>query len=905
MKLHTSSYLSTDRGFFNRPYKIIVLLLHAATALLLFLVPARAQGSLEKISLSLHDGWYIHTSEGLVSDGSTISTPEFRPDRWLKTSIPATPIGAQVEHGDLPSPYVGGQSRTIPGWTYKVGRDYSNQDWVHGSPYAKDWWFLNQFVLPPALGGRHIYLHFDAINYRANLWVNGRLIADNKHMVGAFTAFEYDITGVARPGKMNSVALDITGPSHKDLSMTFVDWSPMPADRNLGIWRGVWITSSGPVKLRFPQVQSDLATDLASAALTVSAGLSAPGKAPVVATLRGVIIPGNITFSQRVSLSSGGIAQVVKFLPDRFPRLNLRRPALWWPAGLGPQNLYTCRLQVFVDGTLSDEAAFRFGIRRIETGLNSPDSDTEEQYRWFKVNNHPVLIKAGGWSYDMLLKYSRERRIQELLYARDLNLNSIRMEGTMEDQEFYDLADRYGLLIIAGWVCCSQWENWASWSPENTSVALASMDTQMKALRNHPAAFLWMNGSDLMPPPEVESKEVEIQRTDNWPNPVVSNADYSESKVTGISGVKMKGPYQWVPPIFWYANDTDGGAFGFATEISPGPEVPPMESLKSTFDPEPIPWPINNLWNLHMGGAVYGTLDIVSTALNRRYGVAATIEDYVRKSQAENYECTRAMFEAYEANKSKTDGTASTGVVQWQLNKGWPSLHWQLYDWHLRPGGAYFGAKKASEPLHIMWDYAFQNAVYVTNDYRRGFSRLTANIDIFDFGLAPKYHFSAPVDVPAASSKIAIHIPSLEGLSGTYFIKLKLRDAANRILSDNFYWYSTTEDEMPPHCQWFCLPREYADMSALSTLPIVNVRHSERASEDTVTVTLTNTGSSLAFLTRATVSKNNRELLPVFWSDNYVSLMPGESKTLTARFRPGSLPKGAVVKVDGFNVNPN
>lgn len=367
----------------------------------------------------------------------------------------------------------------------------------------------------------------------------------------------------------------------------------------------------------------------------------------------------------------------------------------------------------------------------------------------------------------------------------------------------------------------------------------------------------------------------------------------------------MKGPYQWVPPIFWYANDTDGGAFGFATEISPGPEVPPMESLKATFEPDPVPWPINDAWTLHMGGAVYRTLDIVTTALNRRYGVAATAEDYVRKSQAENYECTRAMFEAYEANKSKTDGTASTGVVQWQLNKGWPSLHWQLYDWRLRPGGAYFGAKKGSERLHIMWDYGFQNAIYVTNDYGRGFPALTATADIFDLGLTPKYHFSAPVDIAPASSKIAIQIPALERLSGAYFIKLTLRDAANKILSDNFYWYSTTEDEMPPHCQWFCLPKEYADMSALQSLAMVTVRHAEKVGPDSVTVTLTNPSKSLAFLAHAQVSKDGLEILPVLWSDNYVSLLPGESRTLTARFRSGSLPKGVVVKVDGFNVNPN
>jgi exo-1,4-beta-D-glucosaminidase len=874
----------------------------AAGAILFLQTTAGAQGPLENVSVSLHNGWYVHSSVGLTAAGDQISAPGFHPKEWLKTSIPATPIGAQVENHILPSPYAGSQSRKIPGWSYPVGDDYAKQEWAPGSPYSVPWWFLNQFSLPPNVAGRRIYLHFDGINYRANLWVNGHLVVDSKSMAGTYTIFEYDITEFARPGGKNGVALDITGPARDDLSMTFVDWSPMPADRNLGIWRGAWICSSGPVKLRFPQVRTNLNSELTSAELTVGAELGTASRLPVTGLLRGTITPGNITFSQRVTLQPGDKGRVVAFRPDSFEQLRIRRPALWWPAGLGPQNLYTCRLRIYSAGVLSDEAVFRFGVRKIDSGLNAADPDTQEQYRWFKVNNQPVLIKAAGWSYDMLLKYSAARRLQEIEYIRDLNMNAIRMEGTMEDQAFYDLADQYGILIIAGWVCCGHWEDWSSWSPENASVAISSLDSQIRAMRNHPSAMLWMNGSDLPPPANIERIEANIEKADNWPNPVVSNADYSDSPVTGISGVKMKGPYQWVPPIFWYANDTNGGAFGFATEISIGPAVPPMESLTATLDKDPPSWPIDDSWTLHMGGSQFNSLDIVTTALNNRYGPAESAADYVWKSQAENYECTRAMFEAYEANKSKTDGTASTGLVQWQVNKGWPSLHWQLYDWYLRPGGAYFGAKKGSEPLHIEWDYGFQNAVYVTNDHRETLPGLVASADVLNFDLTRKYHATAKLDADPSSSKIALRIPALAGLSQTYFVKLQLKDATGKVLSDNFYWYSTKDDEVPESCDWHCLPTNYADLTALQNLPQVKVQHSERVGKNSVTVVLTNSSRSLAFLIRARVTKGGAEIVPVFWSDNYVSLLPGEIRTLRASFQPGSLPAGTTVKLDGFNV---
>jgi len=306
--------------------------------------PAAGQGALEKVAVSLHDGWFVQSSANVTATGAQISTPGFSPTGWFKTSIPATPVGAQVENGIYPSPYLGMNSQQIPGWP-AAGTNFANAAWPSGSPYGPGhWWFLNQFTIPSTLAGQRIYIHFDGINYRANLWVNGTQIVNNTQLVGTYTQFEYDITSVAIIGGANAVALDITGPSSSDLAIVFVDWYPLPADRDEGVWRDAWITNTGPVRVRFPQVQTSVSSDLSSAALTVTAELSNPTSSSVSGTLSGTITPGNINFSQPVTLAAGATSQMFTFSPTAYAQLNINSPALWWPAKLGPQNLYQCSI---------------------------------------------------------------------------------------------------------------------------------------------------------------------------------------------------------------------------------------------------------------------------------------------------------------------------------------------------------------------------------------------------------------------------------------------------------------------------------------------------------------------------------------------------------------------------------
>ena len=324
--------------------------------------------------------------------------------------------------------------------------------------------------------------------------------------------------------------------------------------------------------------------------------------------------------------------------------------------------------------------------------------------RVFSINGKNILIRGGGWSPDMMMREDAQRLRDQFRYVQDMGLNTIRLEGKLEIKEFFDLADEHGILLIAGWCCCSHWEHWPNWKPQDFTIAEQSARDQIYRLRGHPSLLAWMNGSDNPPPPDVEQTYLKVEKDLLWPNPVISSATAKLAGFSGESGVKMTGPYEYVAPSYWQTDKSDsshlqcnqggcGGAYGFNTETSMGPAVPPIESIRAMVGKDHL-WPIDEVWNYHAGGGAFKDLHVFTDALNARFGPATSAEDYAVKSQMQTYEGVRAMYEAYSRNKY-----VSTGVIQWMLNNAWPSMIWHLYDFYLRPGGGYFGAKKAMEPL--------------------------------------------------------------------------------------------------------------------------------------------------------------------------------------------------------------
>ena len=852
--------------------------------------------------LFLREHWAIQSSAAAQDPGEVISKPGYKPTGWYPAAMPSTVLAALVAAHVYPDPGFGMNLRSIAGTTYPIGALFSNLPMPPESPFRQPWWFRTEFQAPAEFKGKTLWLRFDGINYRANVWLNGKRIADNGSMAGAWRLFEFHVTEAIRPGA-NALAVEISAPLPNELGITFVDWNPGPADKGMGLWRDVHLDATGPVALRFPQVITHL--DLPAAAkaeLTVSAEAVNGTNRPVTGTLRGQIE--GISFSQEVRLAANE-RKVVRFTPDKFAQLKIDNPRLWWPAQVGTPNLYSLKLQFETGGAVSAETSQRFGIREVTSTLD------EKNHRVFRINGKNILIRGAGYTFDMLLRTLTARQEAELKYVRDMNLNTVRLEGKLEDDRFFELTDQMGILVTAGWCCCDHWEKWADWKDEDHTIAAESLRDQIRRLRSHPSVFNWMNGSDNPPPARVEKKYIEILKELDWPNPFESSATERPTEVSGKTGVKMTGPYDYVPPNYWLLDKERGGAHGFNTETGPGPAVPPVESLRAMLPPEHL-WPIDSWWDYHAGGGPFKDIHIFTAALDARYGRSTSVEEYARKAQVMAYEGHRAMFEAFGRNKY-----TSTGVIQWMLNNAWPSMIWHLYDWYLRPGGSYFGAKKANEPLHVQYSYD-DASVVVVNSFYQAFPGMRARAWVYNLDMTEKWTKDAAIDVTPDSATRVMTIPAVDGLSSTYFIRLALEDGSGKVVSTNFYWLSTRPDELDwEKSTWYTTPsKTYADYSVLNNLPPVELKYSavsEVKGEDGITrVTVENPSRSLAFAVHLKVKvvrqdeeevRSEVEILPVLWEDNYFPLLPGEKRTVAATYRAADANgKPPAVEVDGWNV---
>ena len=859
--------------------------------------------------LVLREGWELQTSAKVEAKGEVISTAAFTPKEWHAATVPTTVVAALVKDKTLPDPFPGMNLRSFPGVNYPIGANFSNIAMASDSPYAVSWWYRKAFTIPPAYKGKTIWLKFNGINYRANLFLNGKQIANSDDVAGAWRTYEFNITGTAKPGAENVLAVQAFAPTDHDLAITFVDWNPAPPDKNMGLWREVYLTASGQVALRYPTVTSKLnppAND--SAQLTVTAQVKNGTDQPVKGKLKGHIE--NVTFEQDVDLAANE-AKDVTFTPDKFSQLVFANPRLWWPVQMGTPNLYKLKMEFEVNGAISDSSSSEFGIREITSDFNSVGG------RAFHINGKNILIRGGGWTPDMMLRENSQRLQDEFRYVEDMVLNTVRLEGKLESEEFYNIADHHGILVMAGWCCCDFWERWARWQPQDFEIGKQSLRDQIYRLRSHPSMVMWLNGSDNPPPPDVEQMYLDIEKELLWPNPVMSSATGKKTSVTGDSGAKMSGPYEYVAPSYWQVDTPEGqpgrklcnpggcgGAYGFNTETSMGPAVPPVESIRPMVGKDHM-WPIDDVWNYHAGGGEFKTINVFSEAMANRYGKSENVEDFAIKSQMQTYEGVRAMYEAYSRNKYQ-----STGVIQWMLNNAWPSMIWHLYDYYLRPGGGYFGAKRAMEALHPIYGYD-DHAIWVVSSQYSDAKGLKLTTKIYNLDGTEKFSQENSVEAGADSTAKIFTLPDVSGLSNTYFLVLKLEDSTGKIVGSNFYWLSTKPETLDwAKSTWWMTPTSsYADFTAISQLPKVKLKvmdRTEHKGEDAIThVTIANPSKNLAFFVRLKVNKGPKgdEILPVVWEDNYISLLPGEKREVTATYRASELGAAkAAVEVSGWNV---
>jgi exo-1,4-beta-D-glucosaminidase len=400
--------------------------------------------------------------------------------------------------------------------------------------------------------------------------------------------------------------------------------------------------------------------------------------------------------------------------------------------------------------------------------------------------------------------------------------------------------------------------------------------------------LVWLNGSDMPPPADVETEYIKVLKETDWPNPFISSASATPTSVTGKSGVKMTGPYDYVPPNYWLIDTSKyGGAFGFNTETGPGPAVPLVSCLRK-FIPADHLWPQDSFWNYHAGSEGFKDLSHFDGAMKSIYGAPAGLDDYEIKSQAMAYDGERAMFEAYSRNKY-----TSTGVIQWMLNNAWPSLIWHLYDYYQQPAGGYFGTKKACEPLHVQYSYD-DNSIVVVNSLYQKFTGLSVIAHLYDDSLHERFSRQVQTDVDADGVAKVLTLPAeaFSPASPLYFVKLDLQTSDGKTASTNFYWLSSKKDvyEWAKTTYKYTPVSSYEDLSALQNLPKVqlDVEGSRVTTADgpIVHLTVKNPSDHLAFQVRFGIQKSGQaaEILPVFWDDNYIELMPGESREIDARY---------------------
>jgi exo-1,4-beta-D-glucosaminidase len=846
------------------------------TVILLVILPVICPGqSPAGGKFLLKDNWTIKSSKDIKSDGKAISAAGFRTEGWYPTSVPTTVLAALVANKVYPDPYYGTNILNLPGQI-----PYPKREMPDNSPFKVAWWYRTEFKIPADFIKMHTWLQFHSINYKANIWLNGKLIADTTSIEGAYRLFNLDISKAAIPGDINCLALEIFPPKGNDLTITWVDWNPTTPDRGMGIWYDVSIHATGEVAVENPRVVTKLnlpATDQAK--LTVTAEVRNAEQKQIKGVLKGSIE--DISFSQEVILDAGE-TKLVRFLPETYSQLVIANPRLWWPHTVGPQNLYDLNLSFEVSGKTTDTKKVRFGIREITFWMNDFD---KQHTKVFQVNGKNIVIRGGGYVEDLMLRPSNERVDADLKYAKFMNLNTLRMEAPRGSDYLFERCDEEGILLMVGWCCCSSWEGWKNWTPHTGDVAEASWKDLIVRLRNHPSVFNWLYGSDNFPPAEIEKRYLKVLDEYDNTRPYESSATQAVSEIQGITGVHM-GPYPNVyayeTPSFWYSK------LEFNTEAGPtGEQLPPIETMKRMM-PEKDLWPMSASWDLRLHKAFY---PIARAALDSRYGKPTGIEEYCVKSQVFQNEAVKAMFEAFAGNKYK-----SSGIIYWMYNSAWPKMYWQLYDYYFMPNGAFYGAKTACEPLHIQYCYDDQ-AIKIVNCFYKEFSGLKAKIKIYDFSMKEVFSKTIDTKVGADANEKIFTVETPKNITKVYFLKLDLDDASGKQVSSNFYWLSSKGDDK-------------ADFTNLSKLPAATVNITSSAIKQTgnkcsLTVTIENKGTTLAFAVNPKILKltSKEPVLPVFWEDNYISLLPKEKRVLQVEYDLKNLDgEKPLLKVDGWNV---
>jgi mannosylglycoprotein endo-beta-mannosidase len=840
----------------------------------------------------LHDNWKAKRCNEIVADGTQITSDHFKPEGWIDAVIPGTILTTLLHNNQIPDPFFGMNNNLIPD-VYITGREFYT------------YWFYNEFELPDIREGQQVWLNFRGINYFADIFLNGCRINTNIHQ-GMYLREKYLITPFLTKGKPNKLAVWVAPPDPvgnafmgqggdgtigRNVTMQCTagwDWICPVRDRNTGIWDQVTIEITDAVDLRNPYI------------ITRVPGVRIPfdkQKPAYIKSAIGIKNASDKSVQGIVSSKFEGkiIKQKIKLNPLEeklvdFPEIEIANPRLWWPNGMGDHPLYTLSFKFQeTSGTISDTKQINFGIR--ETG-NYFDPLIKAQV--FTVNGQKVFIKGGNWiASDALLRLSKERYEAEVRMHAEMNMNMIRVwgGGLTERPEFYEACDKYGILVWQDlWIsgdCNGEWydpfkkESQARRKayPDNHDLFLESVIDQVKMLRNHPSLYLWCGGNETPPPPDIkEALEKEILPQFDSERFFL---DYSTSPklMTNTIGGVGDGPYGLQEPDRIFTNRS----FPFNPEVG-SIGIPTYDGLKKIIPEDEMIPPADfrgaKSWLYHK---YLPLLDFPD-----RYGKVKDIQDFCLKAQLVSYEQYRALQEGF--NHKMWDWYA--GMLVWKNQNPWTALRGFFYDYFLDYTGGYFGYKHGAAPVHIQLNLN-DSVVCIINQTATRLDHVFADIQLFDMHGKLLHNEKFPVNLEAQKSHLLNKIDLPKNGNEVFFLKLLLLDN-DKIIDENLYWLTSKL-------------KSYEQLNELMQVQVQMVI--KKSGINTAELTVTNPGNETAFFIRMKLVNNEKELvLPVFFTDNYFTLLPGESKKLSIDL---SSTKNArdigdiKLAVEGWNIIPD
>jgi len=820
-------------------------------------------------------GWQLQDVAKAPQSGAEVSAPEFSTTGWYTATVPGTVLTTLVNNHVYPEPLYGENNRP---------------ENIPESLARTSYWYRTVIDIPKGWAGERIWLNFEGINYSSSVWVNGAQVGTTR---GAFMRGIFDITANVKPGKQAVVAVLVAPQPHpgdphehtlragtgKNGGITAIDgptflstigwdWIPAIRDRDTGIWQKVFLSATGPVLVKDPLVTTDLPlpkTD--STDIGVQATVENVSDKPVKGVLKGSIE--EIAFERPVELAPHS-KQIVDFDQKNTPALHVEHPRLWWPNGYGAQDLYKLHLSFEMEGNLSDAQDVDFGVRKITYAVPGTDTLT------ISVNGVPIFIRGGNWGLDEALKrIPRERLEAEIRMHKLANLNLIRnWVGQSTSEDFYELCDKYGILL---WDEFFQPNPADGPNPTDIETYVANVREKILRFRNHPSIAVWCARNEGFPPKEIDAELRKLMAE------LEPTRRYQPSSTDG-AGVRSHGPYFWRTPREYYRVTDDF----FKTETG-SVSVPTLESIHGMM-PQKDWETITDDWAEHdmAKGAQRG--DQYPGVLAARYGKIANLADFVRKAQLMNYEAFRAMYEGRNAQMFHP----TTAVITWMSHPAQPSFVWQLYHYDLEPNSSLFAVRSAGEMVHIQFNEA-DGELQVINNLPQPLTDAVARVSIYllDGTLASQYDTKVTAEPSSVTNLGEVKFPPR--ISSTHFLKLELRDAKGELVSSNFYWRGE-----PGY------PDLLTDLNELPKVTLeAKVERSISGGKQMVTVTLHNPTNSVALMAHLQLRDSSGErVLPVYYSDNYVSLVPNESKTITIEAaQQDSMDKGATVVVDGWNVS--